>query len=868
MAELLERTELLAGMDQALEASARLGQVVLVAGEAGIGKTALVRRFVDGHAGARVLTGLCDPLLTPRALGPLHDIARSTGGRLAELLGSGARREAVFDALLDELGAGQPPRRPQVVVVEDAHWADAATLDLLVFLGRRWEGVPAVLVVTYREDELGTGHPLQLALGTLPTALLRTLRPAPLSSAAVADLARRAGRPPAGVHALTGGNPLLVTESLAGGGDGVPSPVRDLVAGRLAALSPAAREVARLAAVVPTATELWLLESALGPRTAELEECADRGLLVVGDQTTTYRHELLRRAVADSLSPLRRKELNRRVLQVLTAAAGDRQVDPARVVHHAREAQDAAAVTRFAPAAAEAAAAVGAHREAAGHYEAALAHTDALPPQARAELLEGFAFHAYVLGRIDDALAARRAAVQERRALSQPERVGEDQRWISRLWWWAGSGEQALLAADEAIAVLEGLPPGRQLGMAYSARSQLDMLARRFGAAVGWGRRALEVAAAVGDQETVTHALINIGTARLTEGEPGGGDDLQEAFALAVREGLPDHAVRALVNLACIHVDEHRFAEGLQVLERAIAFADDRELEAYADYLLAVRGRVRLDVGDWPGAESDARAALSRLHQRGVSVVPALVTMSRLLTRRGEAGAEALALLDDADSRARGTGEVQRVGPVAAARLEAAELAGAPLPLSDVVSAFELAVEQHEPWYAGELAWRLGRAGVAVEAPDWVAQPYLLLVRGDRVGAAAAWERLGCPYDAAEALAGGDDAQALQALAVFDSLGAAAAARLVRRRLAASGAVPVPRGPRPSTAANPAGLTDRQLDVLRLVADGRSNAEIAARLTLSVRTVDHHVSAVLLKLGVTSRREARDLAEQWVSEQS
>jgi predicted ATPase len=217
--DLLERAALLDELSGALADTAEGGRVVLVAGEAGIGKSTLVKRFTERQAAqARFLLGACDPLLTPRALGPLHDIARQTGGRLAELLASGSPREAVFAALLDQLT--RPPR--QVVVVEDTHWADEATLDLLVFLGRRLERTPAMLIVTYRDDEVGADHPLRGVLGALPQGVVRRVRPQPLSEAAVAELARRAGRPAAGLRELTGGNPLLVTEMLAAGDTGVP----------------------------------------------------------------------------------------------------------------------------------------------------------------------------------------------------------------------------------------------------------------------------------------------------------------------------------------------------------------------------------------------------------------------------------------------------------------------------------------------------------------------------------------------------------------------------------------------------------------------------------------------------------------------
>ena len=231
--DLLERAPLLDELGDVLAATATGGRVVLVAGEAGIGKSALVRRFTERHAAdARFLLGACDPLLTPRALGPLHDLGRQTGGRLATLLSAGGPREQLFAALLDELDHGG---RGQVVVVEDAHWADEATLDLLVFLGRRMERTRALLIVTYRDDELGADHPLRAVVGRLPPEAVRRLRLEPLSEAAVAELARRAGRPAAGLRALTGGNPLLVAEVLAAADAGVPLTVRDLVLAALPA---------------------------------------------------------------------------------------------------------------------------------------------------------------------------------------------------------------------------------------------------------------------------------------------------------------------------------------------------------------------------------------------------------------------------------------------------------------------------------------------------------------------------------------------------------------------------------------------------------------------------------------------------------
>jgi len=169
----------------------------------------------------------------------------------------------------------------------------------------------------------------------------------------------------------------------------------------------------------------------------------------------------------------------------------------------------------------------------------------------------------------------------------------------------------------------------------------------------------------------------------------------------------------------------------------------------------------------------------------------------------------------------------------------------------------ELALEKRHPWLTGELLFWLWRAGERVEAPGWIAAPFRLQIEGRWAEAAEEWQRRGCVYEVAQALAETGETEALQtALAEFDRLGAQPAAQRVRRWLRERGGVRVRRGPRTATRQNPLGLTRRQLEVLHLLCDGLQNQEIAERLYLSSKTVDHHVSAVLAKLGVHTRGEA------------
>src|SRR3954451_16503240 len=351
--ELLERSHELSALGESLATvtDGSCGQLMLVAGEAGIGKTALVQRFCQEQAGsARILWGACDPLFTPRPLGPFVDIAQTTGGELEDLVADGARPHEVVAALVEELRL----RKPTIVVFEDLHWADEGTLDVLRLLRRKVDGVTALILATYRDDELDHAHPLRFLLGELARRqAVGRLKLAPLSATAVKELTERCGFDPEELHDSTGGNPFFVTEVVAAGArDDIPQTVRDAVLARAARLSPAARTLLEAVAIVPPQAELSLLQALTGESAGALEECLTSGMLPSSQGAVAFRHELARLAIEESLAPDRRAALNRAALNALAAAPAG-AVDLARVAHHAEAAGDGEAVLRFAPAAAE-----------------------------------------------------------------------------------------------------------------------------------------------------------------------------------------------------------------------------------------------------------------------------------------------------------------------------------------------------------------------------------------------------------------------------------------------------------------------------------------------------------------------------------
>jgi DNA-binding CsgD family transcriptional regulator/tetratricopeptide (TPR) repeat protein len=832
--DLLERERERSTLSAALSQSREAGRVALVLGEAGIGKTALVTTVTERLEDRRVLWGACDPLITPRPLGPLRDVAREAGGRLAAAIDHG--REPVLTAALEELADGA------VLVIEDLHWADDATLDLVALLGRRLLRSPGCMILTSRPEALPE---VRRVLGALPRDCVRRIEPDPLSAGAVAQLARAAGRNADDLHAVTGGNPFFVTEALAAPAGELPASVRDAVTFRVGALDAAAREVVELCAVVPGATELALVT---GPAAA-IDACIEAGLLQLRGQTLAFRHDLARLAVQAGISPVRRRELDHKVLRALEQRGG---ADLARLVHHARRAGDTEAIRRLAPEAAKAASAAHGHRQALEHWQAALEAAGGDDPEA----LEGITNEAYLCGRLDQAVEAARALLAHHE--DDPLKRGDALRWLSRVLWWSGRGEEARAAGDQAIAVLEDFPESRELAMAISARSQLAMLCEDSQVAIELGIRAVTLARTLDDAEIISHALTNLGTATFfgPGGERGRGL-IEEGFVLAAGTGHDEHAVRALVNLATGTLmrrrDDRRVDDDIQ---RALRFARERELDGYLQYMHGVRATLRVRRGEWRAAEADARESLAMGKQFGVSQCPSLLVLGRLAARRGDPSAGAT--LDEAWERAVETQELQRLAPAAAARAEHAWLDG-DLEATAAIArpAYELADELDDPWARAELAFWLWRAGAPAPPREDDPRPYAASIAGDWRAAAAAWAEIGYPYERAEALSEADDGQArLEALTAFDAFGAERSARRLRRRLRADGVRRIPRGPRAASKAGPAGLTPRETEVLDLIVRGATNAEIAQALVIAPKTVDHHVSAVLGKLGVSSRREA------------
>jgi DNA-binding CsgD family transcriptional regulator len=857
--ELLERDEPLAALQACLE-SARAGQgrLALVVAEAGGGKTALVERFcAENVDGLDAFWGACDPLSTPRPLAPFLDIAASAGGELSRLAQQGAGRDALLEALLARVRGGAL----QVLVIEDAHWADEATLDLLLVLGRRVASTRSLIVVTYRDEEVGPQHPLRAMLGDLPsTPVLHRLTLAPLSAAAVTTLAALRGRDARDLHARAGGNPFFVTEVLdAGGADSLPETVRDAVLARAARLSPDARQVLNACAVIPLRVEPWLLSGLLGPNSAALEECVSAGMLLDISGSFSFRHELARQAVEEAIPRTMRVELHHQALALLKNSAHG-EPDPSRLTHHALAADLRDEVLRYAPAAAARAASLGSHREAATLYRRALEVADTMPLAERVEMLGRYAGECYLIHQLEEAVEAVSRAIEGSRALGDRRGEGDALRRLSRYLWIMGRSHDARPMALAAVELLESLEPGPELAMAWGVMSHLAMVDQRVDEAIDWGTRAIALAEPLGADETVAHALNTIGTAELLGGIEAGREKIERSLALALDAGLAYAVARAYNNLGWVALHERRGAPAERWLTEGIIWCEEHGMELSRTQQRAELAGVYLMRGDIDEAE---RLADEILRRAGTSSAffdcEPFVVRGLIRARRGDAGA--WEDLDRAESLAVSAGEIHGIATVLCARAEAAWIEGDDARAADEARrARDLAPGRWGPWYRGEIAAWLRRGGAAFEPGDMPA-PYALETAGRWREAAETWDVLGCRYEAALCRCQGDDPAALrQGLEALEALGASATASRVSRDISARG-TRLPRRPR-RTGSNVLGLTGRELEVLRLVATGLSNRGIGRQLFVAESTAARHVANLFAKLGASSRAQAVAIAAQ------
>jgi DNA-binding CsgD family transcriptional regulator/tetratricopeptide (TPR) repeat protein len=857
---LLEREAPRATLEQALSgARAGRGQIVAIEGEAGIGKTSLAVSFAEAHRhDARVYVGGCEHLATPEPLGPLRDIARDSEGRFAV---SETSQLTTFEALLRLLKSG---RAPNLLLIEDIHWADDATLDLLRYLGRRIREMPILIVATFRNDEAPSQSRLASLWSDMPRDCSQRIELQPLSAAAIAALAGQHGHHSSRqILEVTGGNPFHVTEFLAGDGAAVPQRVRDATLARSSRLTPHARRTLECASIFPRQIDQKLLLNLSGDSSYDwIEECMRAGMLKTSGTSLSFRHELARRAVQDSMAPLRRRELHANALALLK---DNSDVGAAAVAHHAQGAGNTADLVSYSLRAADEAGALGSHRQSVEHLTRALEHATLLSDAQRADLLQRLAEAGEQCGAFDVAMKSIEQAIAIRRATADVLGLGNALRTAARLHWHHGQPAIAERMAGEALDTMRDHRSSWQYAMALSTQSQLDMLADRNDLAIPRAQEAMALAENLRRDDIFLHALTNGTTARCSSDVEEGLPHMLAAIAEARRRNAPDLLPRLYANLVYMMTSDRRYGDLFQHFEQGVNAATARENAPFEAYIRGTRAIALVDIGRIPEGTEEAELVIYGPFPRATSRFNAKIALARARIRTGQPED---GVLDELRSMPTSERDIMRRAPLAVVDAEALWL-GLPRPgaLERLRAAFRAALHaQGQHWTLADTALWLRTLGDPVSIPEESLRRLRPAPRAHVQGhwreAAKAWSETSCPYEQAMALSLGDESSQLEALAILDRLGAAPAASKLRREMRARGARGIPRGPNAHTKANPVGLTRRQAQVLALLDEGLSTGRIAERLYISPKTTQHHVSAIIAQLGASTRQEAAAAARR------
>ena len=853
--DLIERDVFLSQMQNAYdEINNGEGHCLLVAGEAGIGKTSLVRTFCKKIAKeAKIYQGTCDALFTPRPLGPILDIIWQMQNKSLENAVSASDRSSLFTRFLQELTEHE---QTTVIFIEDVHWADEATLDFIKFLARRITSLHCLLILTYRDDEVNRQHPLRTVLGQLQHNSFTRLQLTPLSKEVVEKMSVERGYKGEDVYSISGGNPFYVNEILASYSVGVPDNIKDSVLSSFNRADESTRQIWQILSVLPTGFELDHLEKMQPAYTAAIQNCLDLKILIPKDGVISFKHELFRRTIENSLSPLVRIELNKRILDLFKESF-EENGEVERIIHHAKNANENEIVVKYAPVAARQAAIVGAHIEASKLWMTAIEYYQGNDSNMLMQFYESYAYECYLTNQIREAIIYATKTLNLLSEAHGLEKKGSCLRFLSRLWWYNGNREKAEIYANEAIQLLNDQPVSRTKAMVFSNMSQLKMLSDQRDECILWGDEAIAMAKELEDEETLSHALNNVGTVylRVYATRPKGLELLQQSLDISLKNSYEDNAVRAYINIASNAVVMKDYEFAIKILDEGIQYCEVRDLDMGLHYLLSFKARQKLENGNWKEAEQIAEELVQGEDQPSVSEIVALIVLVTIKMRRGDS--DVLPLLLEAKEKTLKTTEPQRIVPLMAALMEYEWITGNNLVedavLDDVVKMVEQRGNMNE---ISAFAFWLSKARKKKLALKEIYPGYQVNNIKDAVKAADLWKQLKCPYDQAFALFEGNDDNKREAIEIVHKLSADALYEKMKFEMRSAGIKKIPRGIRKTTRSNPANLTDRELGVLQLLKDGLQNKEIASKLFISPKTVDHHISSIFFKLDVNSRAKA------------
>jgi len=853
--ELIERDEFLELLQtQFKKIGSGEGHCVFVSGEAGIGKTSLVKEFCKKHKDdCSIYQGACDALFTPRPLAPLYDIIWQVNGNLWPNGNTIEKRTELFAAFFRELNN---QNQKTIIVFEDIHWADEATLDFIRFFARRITQIPCLFILTYRDDETTFYSSVRNVLAQLPADSFMRLQLTALSHKAVTKMAADKGYNGEDVYTVSGGNPFYVNEILASYSPGIPENIKDSILAVYDRQEEGTKHAWQICSVIPEGLEINRFAKIKSSWDEGMDHCFTLKIIIVKNDRVIFKHELYRRTIEASLPPFKRIELNKMILDLfLPSFEAEGEIE--RIVQYAKNANENKLVVKYAPVVAKRAACVGAHIEASKLFFTAIEYADVNDVELLLELYEGYAYECYLTNQIKKAIIYTGKLLAVLKEKKDIERTGKCLRFLSRLWWLDGNRKNAENLAYEAIELLQNQPSSSAKAMAFSNMSQLKRLFDQPAECITWGEKAIAIARELNDQETLSHALNNVGSVQmhLPSLKQKGIDMLQESLNISLKNSFHEHAARAYSNLACNTVQLKDYAFAKKILSEGIQYCEDRDLDSWRLNMLSLKAVLNFETGDWKTAYSIADNLLKVEDKPRAFKIGALVVMGSVKMHRGDA--DAIELLLQAKAKAFETMELERIIPSLIALLQYEWLTGKILIETKELNNITDIIEQSiAVTYKSELAFWLQKARGRYILLKEVHEGYDMsdIVKAKK--AAKFWKKTGSPYNEAMALFAGTNEDKKEAITIVHGLGADAVYEKMKMEMRNSGIKSIPRGLRKSTQSNAALLTLRELDVLQLLKEGLRNKEIAGKLFVSVKTVDHHISSILFKLDADSRIKA------------
>ncbi len=853
--ELIERAGVLALLQNRLNNVAQGdGHCIFVSGDAGIGKTSLVKAFCKQQQEACVIyEGACDALFTPRPLAPVYDIIWQLRSDLWPGSHTIEERSELFLKFFHEL---KNKNEKILIVFEDIHWADEATLDFIKFFARRIAQLRCLFILTYRDDEVNVGHPLRNVLGALSSDIFTPIHLEPLSRQAVYKLADEKGYNAENVFNISGGNPFYVNEILASYSPGVPDNVKDSILAVYNRQEEGTKNAWEICSIIPEGLEINRFAK-LKSSWEGMDRCFALKIIITKNDRVIFKHELYRRTIESSLSPFKRIALNKRILELFLDSF-EEQGDIERIVHYAKNANENDVVVKYAPIAAKQAADVGAHIEASKLFLTAIEYSDGHNASQLLAFYDAYAYECYLTNQTEEAIIYYSKSLELWKQKRDIEKVGNCLFFLSRLWWINDDLIKAESYAEQAIHVLDSQPSSSAKAMAYSLMSQLKMFSDLSDECILWGQKAIDLAQQLSDDAILSYALGNVGSVkiRIPALAQDGLSMLQQSIQIALQNSHEDYAGMAYVNLAYNGMIIKNYALAQQALTSGIPYCEENNLDLWKLYLVTIKAKLKLETGNWTEAYEIASRLAEDEKPAKIIKIFALTILAVIRMRRGDAD-NILSLLKEATDKAFETMEPQRIIQALTAFLEYEWLTQSRLIEKQILeSTIEMIKERGNIYGNSEFVFWLQKARGQSLLLKETYEGYDVSNLAKAENAARLWKDKGCSYNEALLLFEGNEDDKRKAVAVVHGLGADAVYQKMKLEMRASGIKKIPRGLRESTKTNPAQLTNRELDVLQLLQKGVQNKEIAGTLFISPKTADNHISSIFFKLDVNSRAKA------------